>query len=156
MDYKKNRLEFTNSSFREMLVKTLGNKCCNCGSEKNIEYHHIVPLINGGTNNLSNIVPICEECHNKAHDKKYLKERGGGRPNIISFEDAEPFLERYFNQEIGTKECKLLLGLSEKNKSTWYKLKNEYKKKYNISNDFYNRIDITNAQKQKLRKVSAK
>lgn len=43
-------------------------KCINCGSTDNIELHHIVPLIVGGTNNINNIVPVCEECHNKIHE----------------------------------------------------------------------------------------
>lgn len=31
-------------SYREAMVRVLGTKCRNCGSEENIEYHHVVPL----------------------------------------------------------------------------------------------------------------
>lgn len=47
--------------------KLVGIKCCNCGSEKDIEYHHIVPLSFGGNNILSNICCVCYECHSKIH-----------------------------------------------------------------------------------------
>ena len=67
--YDKLRQEFQGELFRLNMKSELGNKCVNCGSTENIEYHHIVPLKNGGTNNLSNIVPLCETCHYKAHDR---------------------------------------------------------------------------------------
>lgn len=150
MTYENLRREFVKPSFREELKNKLGGICVNCESDENIEYHHIVPLKNGGTNKLSNIVPLCVECHEKAHDKEGFKSRGGGRPKVISYEDAEPILHRYFNLEIGTKETKRLLGLSETTKSTWYKLTNEYKNKYNIKK-FYNKIDLYYAQNKKLK-----
>lgn len=43
------------------------HKCVNCGAESNLHLHHIVPLSLGGTNNIDNIVPLCEECHSKVH-----------------------------------------------------------------------------------------
>ena len=152
MDYIKLRNEFARKSFRTVMYEQLGRKCVNCGSTFKIEYHHIVPLINGGTNNLSNIVPLCVECHEKAHDKKGFKSRGGGRPKLITFEDAEPTLHKYFNKEIGTKECKKLLGLSENNHSTMPDLCKIYKEKYNINN-FYNNIDLLNSQKKRIEKL---
>ena len=112
MTHKQLRTEFTKLSFREELKNKLGNICVNCESTENIEYHHIVPLINGGTNKLSNIVPLCVKCHERAHDKKGFKSRGGGRPKATTFERAEPILKKYFNLEIGTREAKKLLGIS--------------------------------------------
>ena len=41
-----------NTKVRKTLSKqikqSVGNVCCNCGTDKNIEYHHIVPLALGG------------------------------------------------------------------------------------------------------------
>ena len=68
-------------------------KCVNCGSDENIQLHHVVPLVLGGTNNIDNIVPLCEDCHSKIHGwttktsaikagKELQKQRGeylGGR-----------------------------------------------------------------------------
>ena len=63
------RVEFNAKQFQDMLKETLGTTCVNCGSNEHIHYHHIVPLINGGTNNLGNIVPLCEDCHGSAHER---------------------------------------------------------------------------------------
>ena len=67
------RFEFKQKQFQDMLKETLGTTCVNCGSNKHIHYHHIVPLINGGTNNLGNIVPLCEDCHGLAHERSSYK-----------------------------------------------------------------------------------
>lgn len=147
------RKEFTKPTFRKNMKNVLGSICVNCGSAEGIEYHHIVPLANGGTNKLSNIVPLCGKCHDKAHDKKiFFRSEKSGRPPIIEFENAEQTLKRYFNEEIGTEETKRLLGISPKNKSTWYKLLKEYKEKYNIDK-FYNHVDILKSQEKRLKNV---
>ena len=156
MTHEQLRAEFTKLSFRKELKNKLGGTCVNCGSTENIEYHHIVPLINGGTNKFTNIVPLCVECHEKAHDKEGFKSRGGGRPKVTTFESAEPVLKRYFNLEIGTKEAKKLLGISPTTKSTWSDLTNKYREKYNIDPKFRNTIDILNAQEKRLKSLNTK
>ena len=156
MIYKELRQEFTRMSFRNKLKNELPNICANCGYDKNIEYHHIVPLKNDGTNKLTNIVPLCETCHYKAHDRSSFKAKNAGRPKAIEFEQAETILHRYFNLEIGTKETKELLGISSKTKSTWSRLTNEYKQKYNISSDFKNNIDLLNAQSKRIETMKSK
>ena len=145
-DFKKLRQEFTKPSFREMIKEKLGDKCVNCGSKENIEYHHIVPLKNGGTNNLGNIVPLCLKCHNAAHDRETWKARNPGRKKLIEYEDAKSILHKYFNLEIGLKEAKRELGIAPKNKSTWSRLAAQYREEYNIPKDFYNNIDLLASQ----------
>ena len=73
------RFEFKQKQFQDMLKETLGTTCVNCGSNKHIHYHHIVPLINGGTNNLGNIVPLCEDCHGLAHERASYKLLRAGK-----------------------------------------------------------------------------
>lgn len=82
----------------------------------------------------------------------FFRSEKSGRPPIIEFENAEQTLKRYFNEEIGTEETKRLLGISPKNKSTWYKLLKEYKEKYNIDK-FYNHVDILKSQEKRLKNV---
>jgi hypothetical protein len=62
------REEFNN--MRSLLIQAKGTKCCNCEKEcgNDIIFHHIVPLASGGTNNLTNIAPICETCDGLVHD----------------------------------------------------------------------------------------
>lgn len=52
---------------RNQIWEKKPHKCVNCGAESNLHLHHIVPLSLGGTNNIDNIVPLCEECHSKVH-----------------------------------------------------------------------------------------
>lgn len=45
--------------------RLLGTVCCNCRVDAGdkIEYHHIVPLECGGKDIISNLAPVCPECH---------------------------------------------------------------------------------------------
>ena len=153
MIYEQLRTEFTKQSFRNELKNKLGSICVNCESTDNIEYHHIVPLANGGTNRITNIVPLCGECHSKVHNKPYRDHTKGGRPKAIEFKDAEPILHRYFRNEIGKLETCELLGI--KGNSTWERLTKEYKQKHNITK-FYNNIDLKNSQSKRIETIKNK
>jgi len=54
-------------SVTESMKSVLPKWCCNCGSTKNLVYHHIVPVSVGGNHILSNIVVLCENCHSRIH-----------------------------------------------------------------------------------------
>lgn len=41
--------------------------CSMCGKIGAIEIHHKIPLAIGGTNDNSNLLCLCEECHKQAH-----------------------------------------------------------------------------------------
>ena len=45
--------------------------CFECGSNNQIEYHHIVPFVKGGTKT----IPLCVICHSNVHDKDFVKLR---------------------------------------------------------------------------------
>lgn len=47
--------------------KEIGVQCCNCGSKKELEYHHVVPVSLGGKDVNSNIICLCYPCHQKIH-----------------------------------------------------------------------------------------
>ncbi len=40
-------------------------RCVNCGSRRNLEYDHIIPFSEGGSNTARNIELLCEECNRK-------------------------------------------------------------------------------------------
>ena len=42
-----------------------GGSCVRCGSRKNLEYDHIIPVSKGGSNTVRNIELLCEKCNRK-------------------------------------------------------------------------------------------
>ena len=63
------RREFNNkrASFRR---KNRISKCAKCGVVKNIkeiEFHHINPIADGGDNEKNNLIPLCKACHDEFH-----------------------------------------------------------------------------------------
>ncbi len=55
----------------------LNDSCVSC-KEKAEARHHIVPLINGGTNTSENIVILCNKCHAMIHPWLEYKTNGYG------------------------------------------------------------------------------
>lgn len=53
----------------ELLKQLKGTICCNCQKEFNDEiiFHHVIPLSYGGHDVITNIVPLCSDCHDKIH-----------------------------------------------------------------------------------------
>jgi len=47
------------------------NTCETCGIDKNIEIHHIIPLLIGGTNDVYNLICLCSNHHTEAHKNNY-------------------------------------------------------------------------------------
>ena len=118
--YKELKKELVRSSFRDKMFSIHGHRCYNCGSDLYVELHHVVPLSLGGTNRETNIVPLCYECHKKAHgareiQKKFKPERTG-RPRRKLPENYKDILCSYVYGEIGKKECQNLLGIKGKAK----------------------------------------
>ena len=52
-----------------------------CKSKMLLECHHIVPVILGGSNELSNLITLCHDCHSKSHPKGYRKTAKSIREN---------------------------------------------------------------------------
>ena len=97
------------------LAEALGTVCANCGSTDNIEYHHIVPLFLGGTNSISNIVPLCNRCHKVAHRGQHMSHyqnlKNSGRKSKVTDEQAFAALDKWADGQIGNKKCAELMGI---------------------------------------------
>ena len=57
------------SEIRKIVFKRDGGKCVKCGSDKDIEYDHIIPVSKGGSDTINNIELLCEICNRSKSDK---------------------------------------------------------------------------------------
>lgn len=95
----------------------LGCTCVNCGSQENIEYHHIVPLCMGGTNRMTNIVPVCKNCHVAIHGEaeyRKLAFKNACKKVKPTFEEFDKVLRDYADCKIDLETTKNLLGVGPK------------------------------------------
>ena len=53
----------------QKIKQRLGCRCAICGDNRDycIDLHHIVPLEYGGTNDISNFICLCKNCHAEQH-----------------------------------------------------------------------------------------
>jgi Holliday junction DNA helicase RuvB len=56
------------SAVRREVWRRDGGKCVKCGSRKNLEYDHIIPVAEGGSNTARNIELLCEACNRSKRD----------------------------------------------------------------------------------------
>ena len=62
-----NRVAISSEVRREVWRRDEG-KCVKCGSRKNLEYDHIIPVSKGGSNTVRNVELLCEECNRAKSD----------------------------------------------------------------------------------------
>jgi 5-methylcytosine-specific restriction endonuclease McrA len=64
----KNYLKFFNIGLQDRVL------CEFCGTGCNgIELHHIIYRSHGGSDEVGNIIALCRDCHNKAHNNEISK-----------------------------------------------------------------------------------
>lgn len=107
--------EFTNAKLLKEKV------CANCGSKDNVVFHHIVPVIAGGSDRITNIVPLCTKCHYKAHYYyKYRsapKQCGTGRKRIGLSDEQMFILHDVLHGYLPSKSLAESIGQKHLNKS---------------------------------------
>lgn len=133
---------------RMRLIQLRGDRCINCGSPDEIEWHHVVPLEIGGNDVDTNLVPLCHSCHMAVtHHELVLKTSGrvhgnSGRKRTVP-DNYKDILHDYLYGRISKTECTVRLGLSVKNKgwiseSPWF---DEYLDELGIKS-FRNNIEL--------------
>ena len=45
--------------------------CVACGIKENLHYHHLIPKIHGGSDEETNLITLCENCHGAYHNTKF-------------------------------------------------------------------------------------
>ena len=100
---------------RDEILDRYHNRCANCGCEDDLQIHHIVPVSIGGKDVITNLVPLCVNCHLAAHHGRDLEEykkntgrQNGGRQIKVDFKDFDAIFQKYIDGKIGkTVFCKL-------------------------------------------------
>ena len=62
---------------RDYIFSRDGNNCLCCGAIDNLSIDHIIPVINGGENDLSNLQTLCKKCNSSKGTK--VKDYRNGR-----------------------------------------------------------------------------
>ena len=74
-------------TLRKEVYERDGHECQNCGaSDIEIHAHHTVPLSSGGSNEMSNLITLCEPCHLASHGR-------GVAPTAVREYKLDDFLE---------------------------------------------------------------
>lgn len=68
----KRKINRPSSHKKEKIFQRDNFKCVECGSDKALELHHIIPLSEGGLNDDNNLQILCKKCHHRKHKSKYL------------------------------------------------------------------------------------
>lgn len=122
-------------------------KCAICENNDYLEFHHIIPVAAGGTDEYDNIILLCACCHATIHGRTFNPQKPNCKTSI-DYETAKPILEAYFANQIGTKETKEKLNLSQKTHLSESSLYKRYKREHNITK-FYNNVDLINSKRRK-------
>lgn len=64
-----NRSRHISESVRHEVWRRDQGRCCQCGSQENLEFDHIIPFSKGGSNTARNIQLLCEVCNAKKRDR---------------------------------------------------------------------------------------
>ncbi|MBO5083129.1 MAG: HNH endonuclease [Lachnospiraceae bacterium] len=122
------------------------SQCAICGSNDYLEVHHIIPKSENGTDDYDNLILLCACCHAVIHNRTYNKDKVKRRTSI-DYELAVPILDKYFSNEIGTKETKEKLNLSPKTHLSESSVYKRYKREHHIEK-FYNNVDMINSKRR--------
>ena len=52
------------AGFRRRTLALTGGRCARCGSTRNVQAHHVTPVVEGGAADVVG-VPLCARCHGR-------------------------------------------------------------------------------------------
>lgn len=74
--YKFKRKIGFSASLKKECLKRDNFLCVKCNSQENLEVDHIVELVDGGENDISNLQTLCTECHKeKTRQSRILRQK---------------------------------------------------------------------------------
>lgn len=70
---KNGRRKLSQGKLKAVFIRA-GASCEKCGSQKGLNIHHILPVEQGGEDEVKNLELICRKCHIKAHPERNWKQ----------------------------------------------------------------------------------
>ena len=64
--------EYEGRNFRAKVLWRDNYTCQHCGAQENLNAHHILPRIDGGTNTPKNGITLCKKCHDALHAGEWV------------------------------------------------------------------------------------
>jgi hypothetical protein len=58
---------------KKQILERYGRKCAKCGTQENLEIHHLKPVLSGGETQKENLILLCKRCHKATHRCRYHK-----------------------------------------------------------------------------------
>ena len=58
------------SELRQIVLEKYHYHCSICGCNEEIDVHHKIPIKDGGTNEIENLIAVCRTCHEELHHFK--------------------------------------------------------------------------------------
>jgi len=74
--------EYEGNSWRQKVLWRDNYRCQYCGSNTNLQAHHIVPRAKGGTNIVKNGVTLCKKCHGDLHNGNWVLNK---KPKMFKY-----------------------------------------------------------------------
>ncbi len=90
---------------RKAVYKREGYECAVCGSNRQLEVHHVVKRSRGGANTMQNLVCLCHRCHCLVHGERVMPEGlrrslGPLRPEDVELAMVE-YMADYYAENYG-------------------------------------------------------
>jgi 5-methylcytosine-specific restriction endonuclease McrA len=63
---------YTQSQWNDLLEQW-NHRCAYCGADGKLEADHVAPLSRGGKHDIDNILPACQSCNRKKHNKYVIE-----------------------------------------------------------------------------------
>lgn len=90
---------------RKDIYKREGYTCAVCGSNRQLEIHHVVKRSRGGSNDPQNLVCLCHICHCLVHGERVIPMAYRGSIGPLRPEDVElamvEYLADYYAENYG-------------------------------------------------------
>jgi len=71
------------NQLRDDVLERDGHRCADCGTEENLQVHHVVPLSHNGTNRTTNLLTVRRTCHHGAHGRSARAEIDDTNPDRV-------------------------------------------------------------------------